>query len=86
MSFGSYAESSTLKLALENAYATSILVAAAGNNGKRIGARNSFALLYILEHIITYLGVEDRPRPPLEGYTQIMIKTVPFIHEICNIY
>ena len=32
MSFGSYAESSTLKLALENAYATSILVAAAGNN------------------------------------------------------
>lgn len=37
MSFGSFAESSTLKLALENAYATSILVAAAGNNGICIG-------------------------------------------------
>ena len=32
MSFGSYAESSTLKLALENAYHTSILVAASGNS------------------------------------------------------
>ena len=37
MSFGSYAESSTLKLALENAYATAILVASAGNNGICIG-------------------------------------------------
>ena len=37
MSFGSYAESTTLKLALENAYATSILVAAAGNNRICIG-------------------------------------------------
>ena len=37
MSFGSYAESSTLKLALENAYNTSILVASAGNNGICIG-------------------------------------------------
>ncbi|MDA9761167.1 S8 family serine peptidase [Flavobacteriaceae bacterium] len=37
MSFGSYAESSTLRLALENAYSTSTLVAAAGNNGIRIG-------------------------------------------------
>ena len=32
MSFGSYAESSTLKSALENAYASSFLVAAAGND------------------------------------------------------
>ena len=37
MSFASPAESVTLKLALENAYATSILVAAAGNNGIPIG-------------------------------------------------
>ena len=32
MSFGSYAESATLKSALENAYASSFLVAAAGND------------------------------------------------------
>lgn len=37
MSFGSYAQSLTLKAALENAYATSILVAAAGNNAIQIG-------------------------------------------------
>tara|TARA_B110000977_G_C11087242_1_gene495141 strand:+ start:237 stop:4448 length:4212 start_codon:yes stop_codon:yes gene_type:complete len=37
MSFGSYAESSTLKSALENAYASSLLIAAAGNNGICIG-------------------------------------------------
>ena len=37
MSFGSYAESSTLKAALETAYATSVLVAAAGNNKICIG-------------------------------------------------
>ena len=37
MSFGSYAESTTLNLALENAYTTSVLVAAAGNNQICIG-------------------------------------------------
>jgi subtilisin family serine protease len=37
MSFGSYAESFTLKSALENAYATSLLVGAAGNNKICIG-------------------------------------------------
>lgn len=37
MSFGSYAESSTLRIALENAYATAVLVAAAGNDGLCIG-------------------------------------------------
>jgi len=37
MSFGSYAESSTLKLALENAYSTSVLVASAGNDEICIG-------------------------------------------------
>jgi subtilisin family serine protease len=37
MSFGSYAESITMRNALENAYATSVLVAAAGNSGICIG-------------------------------------------------
>ena len=37
MSFGSYGESSTLKLALENAYNTSLLVGAAGNDRICIG-------------------------------------------------
>jgi len=37
MSFGSYAESSTLKLALENAYNTSLLIGAAGNSKICIG-------------------------------------------------
>lgn len=37
MSFGSFAESITLRNALENAYATSVLVAAAGNDGVGIG-------------------------------------------------
>ena len=37
MSFGSYAESQTLKAALETAYASSILVGAAGNNKICIG-------------------------------------------------
>ena len=37
MSFGSYAQSLTMKAALENAYSTAILVAAAGNNGFGIG-------------------------------------------------
>ncbi|OAZ04919.1 thermophilic serine proteinase precursor [Flavobacterium succinicans] len=37
MSFGSFAESITLRNALENAYATSVLVGAAGNDGKCIG-------------------------------------------------
>jgi hypothetical protein len=37
MSFASAAESITLKLALENAFATAILVAASGNNGIPIG-------------------------------------------------
>ncbi|MFH0990033.1 MAG: S8 family serine peptidase [bacterium] len=37
MSFGSYARSSTMEAALQNAYATSVLVAAAGNDGIKIG-------------------------------------------------
>jgi subtilisin family serine protease len=37
MSFGSYAESTTMRLALANAYATAVLVAAAGNDALCIG-------------------------------------------------
>ncbi|WKZ71250.1 MAG: S8 family serine peptidase [Melioribacteraceae bacterium] len=36
MSLGSYGESLTVKIALENAYAYSVLVAAAGNNGYKV--------------------------------------------------
>ena len=67
MSFASYAESSTLKLALENAYATSILVAAAGNNGICIGPAPFCAPAYPAAYNFVF-AVEDRPRPPL-GYT-----------------
>ena len=58
MSFGSYAESATLKLALENAYATSILVAAAGNNGVAIGPCGLCAPMYPGAYSFI-LGVED---------------------------
>ena len=67
MSFGSYGESSTLRLALENAYATSILVGAAGNDGIRIGPCNTCAPHYPAAYNYV-LGVEDRPIP-VDGYT-----------------
>lgn len=63
MSFGSYAESQTLKSALETAYASSVLVAAAGNNKICIGPgicpdKTPSAPLY--PGAYTYiLGVED---------------------------
>ena len=73
MSFGSYAESTTFKLALENAYSTSILVASSGNDKLCIGPRlcldgkisaRSFPAAYSF-----VLGIEDRPRPNNFGYT-----------------
>jgi len=67
MSFGSYAESSTLKSALENAYATSVLVASAGNDGVCIGPGIGCAPLYPGAYTFV-LGVEDNPKPLL-GYT-----------------
>lgn len=67
MSFGSYAESSTLRIALENAYASAVLVAAAGNDGVCIGPGLFCAPFYPAAY--TYvLGIEDRPKPPI-GYT-----------------
>ncbi|MEX2409832.1 MAG: S8 family peptidase, partial [Candidatus Paceibacterota bacterium] len=72
MSFGSYAESLTLRNALENAYASSVLIAAAGNDGLCIGpglcpdkmlGAPSYPAAY------TYvIGVEDYPKPK-SGYT-----------------
>ena len=70
MSFGSYAESNTLKTALEYAYNTTILVAAAGNDGIFIGPCLICAPFFPAAY--TYvLGVEDRPIPPPlgTGYT-----------------
>ena len=67
MSFGSYAESATLKLALETAYNSSFLVGAAGNNGVPIGPCLGCAPMYPGAYNYV-LGIEDRPRPPF-GYT-----------------
>ena len=58
MSFGSYAESSTLRLALENAYATSVLVAAAGNDKVAIGPCSVCLPFYPAAYPYV-LGVED---------------------------
>jgi len=63
MSFGSYAESSTLKSALENAYASSLLVGAAGNDKICIGPglcpdKTPSAPLYPGAYTFV-LGVED---------------------------
>jgi subtilisin family serine protease len=67
MSFGSYAESITMRNALENAYATSVLVAAAGNNGICIGPGGLCAPFYPAAYSFI-LGIEDILAPPF-GYT-----------------
>lgn len=63
MSFGSYAESSTLKSALENAYVSSFLVAAAGNDRICIGpglCPNKIPSAPLYPGAYTFvLGVED---------------------------
>ncbi|MDC0096983.1 S8 family serine peptidase, partial [bacterium] len=58
MSFGSYAESFTLKSTLENAYATATLVAASGNNGIPLGPCTICAVFYPAAYSYV-LGVED---------------------------
>ena len=58
MSFGSYAESATLKSALENANASSLLVAAAGNDGIKIGPCLVCAPFFPGAYTFV-LGVED---------------------------
>ena len=79
MSFGSYAESSTLRLALENAYSTTLLVAAAGNDRICIGPGIGCAALY--PGAYTYIfGIEDfvgtydnydQDGPTYSGYTEL---------------
>jgi hypothetical protein len=63
MSFGSYAESSTLKSAVENAYASSLLVAAAGNSKICIGPwlcpDNKLSAPFYPGAYTFVLGVED---------------------------
>ncbi len=72
MSFGSYAESITMRLALENAYATSVLVSSAGNDALCIGPVKCPDLRWgYPSYPGSYsfvIGVEDFPRPPF-GYT-----------------
>ena len=68
MSFGSYAESSLMLSALENAYATAALVASAGNNGIKIGPCLGCAPHFPSAYSFV-LGVEDYPKGPPLGYT-----------------
>ncbi|GGE06831.1 S8 family serine peptidase [Psychroflexus salis] len=73
MSFGGYAESSILRAALENAYASAFLVAAAGNDGICIGPSkcpgNQDPFPSYPGSYSFVLGVEDSPKPQNEGYT-----------------
>ena len=59
MSFGSFAESFTMKAALENAYSTAILVAAAGNNGICIGPPTPPCAPFYPAAYSFVVGVED---------------------------
>ena len=68
MSFGSYAESSLMLSALENAYATAALVASAGNNGIKIGPCLTCAPHYPSAYSFV-LGVEDYPAGTPFAYT-----------------
>jgi subtilisin family serine protease len=79
MSFGSYAESITLKNALANAYATAVLVAAAGNDGRCIGPGLSCAAMFPAAYSFV-LGVEvpnkgfsnfDQDGPVFSGYAEL---------------
>jgi len=85
MSFGSYAESSTLKLALENAYNNSILVGAAGNSKICIGpgvcpdtkpSAPSYpgAYNYVLgvEDFVGLYDNYDQDGPTFSGYTELL--------------
>ena len=59
MSFGSYAESSTLKAALDLAYASSLLVAAAGNDGICIGPPTPPCSPFFPAAYTYVIGVQD---------------------------
>lgn len=71
MSFGSYAQSGTLQAALEIAYSTTILVAAAGNDRVPIGPCLGCAPFFPAAYSYV-LGVEDTQKPmlpELPGFT-----------------
>ena len=84
MSFGTYAESSTMRNALENAYATSVLVASAGNDGICIGpgkCPDNQPSLPLYPGAYTYvLGVQDaagysnydQDGPIFSGYSNLL--------------
>ncbi|MDC0552589.1 S8 family serine peptidase, partial [Flavobacteriaceae bacterium] len=67
MSFASPTESLTLRLTLENAYASAILVAAAGNQGINIGPCITCLAFFPAAYSFV-LGVQDYPFPNA-GYT-----------------
>ncbi len=67
LSLGSYGESSIMLSALENAYATSTIVASAGNDGIKIGPCIGCAPHYPSAYSFV-MGVEDSPKPDA-GYT-----------------
>jgi len=64
MSWGSYAESSTLKTALETAYSSSFLVAAAGNDGIAIqGCPPPYCMPHYPSAYSFVLGIYENPPP-----------------------
>lgn len=79
MSFGSYAESLTLKNVLANAYSTSVLIAAAGNDGINIGPCVACAPIFPAAYSFV-LGVEaktvwsnyDQDGPVYSRYSELL--------------
>lgn len=70
MSLGGYLESLTLKSALETAYATSVLVAAAGNDQKNLDFHNPALGVYTASFPACYafvIGVEATQQFPVKG-------------------
>ena len=69
MSFGSLAESFTLELALQYAYNTSVLVAAAGNDRRGLDPCSTGYCKPMYPAAYNFvLGVQDLP-PPILGYS-----------------
>ncbi|MDX8339273.1 S8 family serine peptidase [Draconibacterium sp. IB214405] len=68
MSFGSYAKSLAMQDALANAYATSVLVAAAGNDSKCIGPGSGCAPMYPAAFSFV-LGVEANSSAARAGFS-----------------
>ena len=69
MSFGTTIDSALFESILENAYPTSVLVAAAGNNGTAIGPCKNCAQFYPAAYSFV-LGIEDMPTGGYSNYDQ----------------